>query len=418
MMIKKIAVLIGIVVCSCKPKEVKVVAETQDEIFIEVQNYYEKHMALAVQYIDSLSMFNANDKNAKEYFKQARIAFKKAEPYASYLKPEVGHRANGPALPILTEDTQKILAPIGLQKIEESIYDGVDSDEAYARELNLTKGLLVVLRNYIPQRPITPQRFFIATHQQLMRIISLGISGFDTPVSQLGLEETKISLLSLMDVYEMTIQPIIKNKNIQLDEDFKGHISQAVEFIGANPDFETFDRFIFIKNYMNPITRNWVAIRKVSNLWDATDNYPFNFNAPTFFETNSFNVNAFMPVSNKNASDKQIALGEKLFFDKNISEDGKMACVTCHGPDKGWADGLAANLDNQGKPLARNTPTLINSAFQRSQFWDGRSPDLISQISSVFTNEKEFVKLCSSSQGIWCILSKSDCLFSAFSNEG
>lgn len=391
-MIKKITVLIvlSLVCFSCKQKQENIIAKSDNDIFLDAHNYYENQMSLAVAYMDSLLLVDATDQNAKHYFKQARIAFKKAEPYASYLKPEVGHRANGPALPILTEDTQKILAPIGLQKIEESIYDGIDSEEAYARELNLTKGLLVVLRNYIQQRPITPQRFFIATHQQLMRIISLGISGFDTPVSQLGLEETTISLLSLMDVYEMTIQSIIKEKNSQLDSEFKEHISQAVEFIGTNPDFETFDRYIFIKDYMNPVTRDWVAIRKEANLWDATDNYPYNFDAPTFFETNSFNVNAFMPVSNKGASEKQVALGKKLFFDKNLSKDGKMACVTCHDPNKGWADGLSTNFDNDGKPLTRNSPTLINSAFQRSQFLDGRSPDLISQVSSVFNNEKEF----------------------------
>ena len=391
-MIKKYAILLfsGLLCFSCKQKEEKIIDKSGDDIFQKAQNYYAEHMALAVVYMDSLLLVDAMDKNAKHYFKQARIAFKKAEPYASYLKPEVGHRANGPALPILTEDTQKVLAPIGLQKIEESIYDGIDSEDAYERELNLTKGLLIVLRNYIPQRPITPQRFFIAAHQQLVRIISLGISGFDTPVSQLGLEETKISLLSLLDIYEMTIQPIIKQKNARLDDEFKKHIEQAVDFIGTNPDFETFDRFTFIRNYMNPITRDWVAIRKASDLWDATDNYPYNFDAPTFFETNSFNVRAFMPVSNKNASDKQIALGKKLFFDKNLSQDGKMACVTCHDPNKGWADGLVTHMDNTGKPLSRNTPTLINSAYQRSQFWDGRSPDLISQISSVFNNEKEF----------------------------
>ncbi len=141
---------------------------------------------------------------------------------------------------------------------------------------------------------------------------------------------------------------------------------------------------------MNPITRDWVQIRKASNLWDGAANYPYNFDAPTFFESNSFNVTHFMPVNNRKVSENQIALGKKLFFDKNLSEAGNMACVTCHDPKKGWADGLQTNLDNQGKPLARNTPTLINSALQRSQFWDGRSPDLISQISSVFNNEKEF----------------------------
>src|SRR4051812_36336668 len=32
-------------------------------------------------------------------------------------------------------------------------------------------------------------------------------------------------------------------------------------------------------------------------------------------------------------------LGKKLFFDTRLSKTGKMACETCHLPDKGWADG-------------------------------------------------------------------------------
>ncbi len=67
-----------------------------------------------------------------------------------------------------------------------------------------------------------------------------------------------------------------------------------------------------------------------------------------------------------------------------------MACVSCHLPDKAYADGLVTNLDNKGNPLARNTPTLINSIFQKNFFWDGRSPTLSDQITSVFNNEKEF----------------------------
>ena len=391
-MIKKVIYIVlgGLIMFCCKPKTKEKSVEKKVDIFTEAHAYYSSNMALAVKYLDSLAMVDIHDPKAKTYFKLARKAFKKAEPYASYLKPEVGHRANGPALPILTEDTQKILAPIGFQKIEESIYDGIESKEAYARELELTKGLLVVLRDYIPQRPITPQRFFIATHQQLMRILSLGISGFDTPVSELGLGETKTSLFSLLEVYDMSIKKLISAANPQLDKEFRQHIKLAVDFIGEQPNFETFNRFIFIKDYLNPITRNWVAIRKASDLWEPVDNYPFNFDAPTFFESNSFNTNYFVPANNRNPSEKQITLGKKLFFDKNLSKNGTMACVTCHNPNKGWADGLSLNIDNEGNHLERNTPTLINATFQKSQFWDGRSPDLISQISSVFNNDKEF----------------------------
>lgn len=387
-MVKKLFVVYTLILlCSCKEEkeEVKLMVD-----WPAAQNYYLNNINDAISYLDSLKPEQIDVENSKKYFALARQAFKKAEPYASYLNPEVGHRANGPALPIYKEDNGKIAKPIGLQKIEESIYEGETSVSDFNKELFITKGLLEVLKKGIEKRELNPERFFITTHQQLFRIISLAISGFDTPVSHLGINETKISLESLKTVYNLTIQSIIKNKNKALDTAFVSLVEKAIEFIDKNTHFETFDRFTFTKDYMNPITRNWVKIRKESNLWEPVNSQPFNFDAPTFFENNTFNINYFTSPTNRNPTKKQIALGEKLFFDKKLSSNGTMACATCHIPSKGYADGIITNLDNNRNPLQRNTPTLINSVFQQSFFWDGRSNTLMDQISVVFTNDKEF----------------------------
>ncbi|WP_396589988.1 cytochrome-c peroxidase [Allomuricauda sp. R78024] len=377
--------------CKQKPKESVIASNEQSKVdWKPVKDYYLKHITDAITALDELSKLPMTSDGAKVVFQKARISFKKAESYASYLNPGVGHRANGPALPVVTDDSQKILLPVGLQKIEESIYEGEESETRYKEEVSITIGMLKNLQNYIRDREVTPQRFFIATHQQLMRIISLSISGFDTPVSQLGLNETIVSLESLKEVYTKSIGKIILNKNQELDLQFQNNIEKAVGFVKSNTNFETFDRYTFIRQYMNPITRDWVAIRKESKLWVGVNNKPFNFDAPTFFEEDSFNVEFFTPAINRNPTEKKIALGKKLFFDPKLSQNGKMACVTCHNPNKAWADGIALNLDKNGKLLQRNTPTLINAAFQQSFFWDGRSPNLLDQITSVFTNDKEF----------------------------
>ncbi len=355
-----------------------------------VQDYYLGHIVTAYSLLDTLDSLPMTGDRTQEVFTEIRREFKQAEPYASYLNPEVGHRANGPALPIVTDDTQRVLLPIGLQKLEESIYDGEETEKRYREEISIMKGLLKNLMNGVKNREVTAQRFFIATHQQLMRIISLSISGFDTPVSLLGLQETMVSLESLKDTYELGVQQLILKNDPKLDANFLQNVKKAQDFISGNLDFNSFDRFIFIRDYMNPITRNWVRIRKTADIWEPVNNKPFNFDAPTFFEDNSFNIEFFTPPINRNPTDKRIALGKKLFFDPNLSENGKMACVSCHNPGKAWADGLVVNYDKDGNPLERNTPTLINSAFQKSFFWDGRSPNLLDQITSVFTNDKEF----------------------------
>ncbi len=379
--------LLIILMVSCKKEKEHTIATIN---WSKAQNYYLENITIAITYLDSLETEGFNGEKSKMYFALAREAFKKAEPYASYLNPEVGHRANGPALPVYKDDNGKILNPVGFQKIEESIYDQETTKPDFEQELYITKGMLEVLKNGIQKRELNAQRFFIATHQQLFRIVSLAISGFDTPISHLGIHESKLSLESLQTVYAHTLQPLIQNKNKSLDTDFQNNLSKAIRFIDQHSDFDTFDRFTFTRDYMNPITRNWVDIRKTSAIWEPVTTEPFNFDAPTFFENNTFNLNFFTPAVNRNPTEKQIALGEKLFSDPKLSTSGTMACITCHIPSKGYADGLKVNLDNNGKPLERNTPTLINTAFQKSFFLDGKASSLIDQISLVFTNHKEF----------------------------
>jgi len=356
----------------------------------KVDNYYFEQIQHATSLLDTLEKVGLHNKQTKIVFKKMRAAFKKAEPFAGVLNPETTHRANGPALPIYKDDSGRIIPPLGLQKLEETIYDKTSSLNDFKREIHIQKGLFTKLQQNILKRKLNPQRFFVATHQQLMRIISLAMAGFDTPVSQLSIKETVISLESLFYVYSNSIRFIINDKEKLLDSTFEKNIKEAINYIHENSDFILFDRFTFIRDYLNPITRNWVEIRKKSGLWEGSKSFAFNFDAPTFFENNSFNKYFFAKTNNRNPSEAVINLGKKLFFDKNISAKGDMSCATCHLASKGYADGLKFGKNNSGNLLTRNTPTLLNSNFQKAFFWDGRSTTLEDQITGVFKNKDEF----------------------------
>jgi len=78
---------------------------------------------------------------------------------------------------------------------------------------------------------------------------------------------------------------------------------------------------------------------------------------------------------------RQIALGRKLFMDPQISEDGTMACGTCHIPEHGFAlNGPAVAFGRGGRALRRNSPTILNAALATSQFVDGRMKTLEEQV--------------------------------------
>jgi len=85
-----------------------------------------------------------------------------------------------------------------------------------------------------------------------------------------------------------------------------------------------------------------------------------------------------IPADNPQTPAK-IRLGELLFNDQRFSADGKVSCATCHSPDLAFTDGLPVSEGFRGQTGTRNAPTVINSAYMQTLFWDGREPDLESQ---------------------------------------
>ena len=69
-------------------------------------------------------------------------------------------------------------------------------------------------------------------------------------------------------------------------------------------------------------------------------------------------------------------LGKKLYYDPILSSDNTVSCSTCHSPDKGFGDQSQTSTGISGKLGGMNAPTVINSAFNHFQFWDGRAESL------------------------------------------
>lgn len=95
------------------------------------------------------------------------------------------------------------------------------------------------------------------------------------------------------------------------------------------------------------------------------------------------------PADNPTSAEK-IALGKELFFDGRLGSNGAMSCATCHMPGAGWGDGLTRSIGNDGQPLERNSPTILNAGLQSGPFfWDGRAATLEKQAEGVFGAAKE-----------------------------
>ncbi|MCA9531158.1 MAG: cytochrome-c peroxidase [Myxococcales bacterium] len=75
----------------------------------------------------------------------------------------------------------------------------------------------------------------------------------------------------------------------------------------------------------------------------------------------------------------KVLLGRQLFFDTALSKDGTLSCTSCHQFDHGGADPRVVSPGVGGTQGAVNSPTVLNSALNFRQFWDGRAANLDEQ---------------------------------------
>src|SRR3984893_2208272 len=95
-----------------------------------------------------------------------------------------------------------------------------------------------------------------------------------------------------------------------------------------------------------------------------------------------------IPKDNPQTPEK-IALGEKLFFDGRLSANGIVACASCHDPRLAFNDGRPVAVGILNRVGQRNSPTVLNALYNRSQFWDGRAGTLEQQAGLPIVNPVE-----------------------------
>ena len=87
-----------------------------------------------------------------------------------------------------------------------------------------------------------------------------------------------------------------------------------------------------------------------------------------------------IPQNNKITREK-IELGKKLFFDRRLSLNNTMSCGMCHVPEQGFTNNeIKTAVGIEGRSNLRNTPTLLNVAFNKFLFHDAREFSLENQV--------------------------------------
>jgi cytochrome c peroxidase len=90
-----------------------------------------------------------------------------------------------------------------------------------------------------------------------------------------------------------------------------------------------------------------------------------------------------------NLDPRKVELGRTLFVDRRLSHNDQVACVSCHDLTTGGTDRRAHSIGINGAVGAINSPTVFNSVFNFSQFWDGRAETLESQVDGPIQSKVE-----------------------------
>jgi len=88
-------------------------------------------------------------------------------------------------------------------------------------------------------------------------------------------------------------------------------------------------------------------------------------------------------------TEETIALGRRLYYDPLLSVDSTISCASCHAPQFAFSDNRPVSEGVGKKTGTRHAPTVINSAYFTTQFWDGRAPTLEEQAKGPMANPVE-----------------------------
>jgi cytochrome c peroxidase len=221
---------------------------------------------------------------------------------------------------------------------------------------------------------------------QLIRIATLGITGFDAPVSFASLPEAADALKGIQH-----FSTAYFGEKIMTGE-AGDTLNKSIRYLSLHTDFNTFDRMAFITSYLMPLSRQLDNSMAADAERDVmTFSKPFYGTFADVMEGKAWNPDFYAGYANAVSTRQKEALGKMLFADARLSANGKISCASCHREDLAFTDGLpkAGNLVHGGT-LPRNTPTLYYAALQAAQFYDLRSTSLEDQVNEVMKSGNEF----------------------------
>jgi cytochrome c peroxidase len=352
--------------------------------------------------IDSLPTTSTGDAALRREVARLRADYKRLEFLVDYAQPGSATRLNPPpfdrADPI-APDAMEVLPPEGLQILQEVAF----GKEPLARDRSRLSWLSHRLEDAARElaasvaRPTLDDRMlFEAAQAQVIRVMTLGIVGFDAPAKEYALPESRLSLEALRPALA-GYAPALRGRDAALAARLDRALATAIAALPAKPSaaaFDAFDRLAFIRRAGDPLYAALIDAQRALGIATFNDlaplRRPVSAAARGLFARDFLDPHYYAFTPGERRDTAAAALGRALFFDALLSVDTRRSCASCHDPRRAFTDGLPKSPALGGGSLPRNAPSLPYAAYQNAQFWDMREETLENQVMHVVAGAGEF----------------------------
>jgi cytochrome c peroxidase len=331
----------------------------------------------------------------------ARFKLKAIDFWLRYFEPVAYKKINGP-LPVEWENEvfEKFEKPYKREGA------GLILAELYLEQNNLSKDSLIHLvtlsvdalqtfrADSITSQLDTFDHFFLCNRLYLLNLAAMYTTGFECPDKTNIIPELRSMLLAVDDIYSHYNSAFPATP---LTSEYLSIYTKTIAFANSQPeDFEHFDRYNFIKNYVNPLFAiNQKLIRQYAVRSTSFNDYTLKNTCNSIFDKSLYasqNTKGVYSLVKDTAVLAEIrAIGKLLFYDPILSGNNRRSCASCHKPREYFTDTAFATSQqfDQQQRLPRNTPTLINTVYNHLLMLDGKHISLQNQGKDVMTNPVE-----------------------------
>lgn len=335
----------------------------------------------------------------KEKYQHLTYQFKRIEALFTYFHPKLAYehflltarfqqRDFGPPFP----DNWLFLGPFGIdpdsvlrtKTKEDSLFEKKFIERSASNFRNVIAGS----QYQQTAATLTDVQLLEALRLQMARMCTIGISNADFVIEEAGMPAIEGEFDAWTEMVTLLSEQLPVASTLR--KEINSKIREGRKVLSQKPAFRTFDRMHFLSTVLLPLSTNLSTLQKELNIAQSNTFAALNPNANHVYEQDALNVNYFAPGEEAYLTKEKAEVGKFLFFDPILSDNNERACASCHKPELAFTDGniKSTKFDRAGD-LARNAPTVINSVFQKEQFWDLRATSLEDQLDSVINNSDE-----------------------------